>query len=80
MTQFLVTTVIACLTRQDLEALMQDLRSAPSTVRLERSWANLTDGKMVCVFTTATRTDLEQFLKLKHVRAEWVLPVELEWS
>jgi hypothetical protein len=80
MNQFLVATVLACLTREDLEALIQDLRSSPPAVKLERSWGSMTEGKLICLFSAADRPTLEQFLKLKHVHTEWIIAVETEWS
>lgn len=80
MTQFIASTVVACLSPIDLDALNQDLRSTNLPVKFERAWANTKDGRMVCLFSTDDRADLERFLKLKHVRVEWILPVETEWA
>lgn len=80
MTQFIASTVIACLSRNDLETLVQDLRSTNLPVKFEKAWANGGDARMVCLFSADERAAVEQFLRLKHLRAEWILQVETEWT
>ncbi|MBZ5535635.1 MAG: hypothetical protein LAO31_06735 [Acidobacteriia bacterium] len=80
MPQFLTSTVISCLNRQDVEALIKDLRAPSPQVKLDKAWGSTAEGKLICLFSTGDRATLQQFLKLKHVHTEWIVNVETEWN
>lgn len=80
MNRFLTSTVIACLSRQDIELMIRDLKSPSNSVTLDRAWASSTDGKLLCLFSAPDRETLESFLKTKRVHAEWSALVEMEFS
>ncbi|MDD5542331.1 MAG: hypothetical protein PHX83_04085 [Acidobacteriia bacterium] len=80
MHRFLTSTVIACLTRQDIELLIGDLKSPSNSITLEHAWAGSTDGKLLCLFAATDRAALEAFLKAKRVHTEWSVLVDMEFD
>lgn len=77
MPRYVTLHPLACLTRQDAEALVAELEKA-SPVRAHRVQVNLQEGKMLVEFEAASREELQHWLTGHKFHFDWILRVEYE--
>jgi hypothetical protein len=68
---------IACLTKQDLRALMAQLAAA-TEVRIRRSVAGQLGGRMLVEAEAPDQKSLEAFFTKRRFNCEWVMPIDLD--
>ncbi len=68
---------IACMTRQQLEQLLQEL-SRDESVRSVRAVADFMEGRLVCEWEAADQESLLAFLTARNMRQQWILRAELD--
>jgi hypothetical protein len=69
----------ACLTKQALRSLMQELLEArPVTVR--RAVSSQLAGRMILECEAEDQKVLEQFLTARNITSEWVMRIDLDAS
>jgi hypothetical protein len=69
---------IACLTRQQLNQLVEDLRR-DETVTCVRFVADTVEGRLLCEFDAPNRELVEAFLTIHSMHPHWILRAENEW-
>mgnify|MGYP006278778029 CR=1 FL=1 len=83
MKKFVTVHVIACLTKQDIQRLVERFYEASDDrVRNHRVWADNVSGRMVCEWSAVDRETLVAWLEDQNVRlrgeSEWVIQAQLE--
>lgn len=93
MPRYLSLHTLACMTRQNAEALVRKLAAAGAVppggiggpaaasgtaVTLRRSAWSFLDGKMLAEFEAPNRETAEQWLAANALRPEWLLRIEYE--
>lgn len=68
---------IACLTKQDLRALMTQLASA-TEVKIRRTVASQFGGRMLVEAEAPDQKSLEAFFTQRRFNCEWVMPIDLD--
>ena len=68
---------IACLTKQDLRALMTELAAA-TEVKIRRSVASQLGGRMLVEAEAPDQKSLEAFFEKRRYNCEWVMPIDLD--
>ncbi len=79
MARYLSLHTVACLTRQQLFSLADDLRR-DTTVSLVRFVADTVEGKLLCEFEAPNREMVEAFLVVHNMRPQWVMRAEHDWQ
>ena len=67
----------ACLTKQSLRELMQDLLAA-SEVKIRRCVASQIGGRMLVESDAADREILEKWFEARRVNIEWIMRIDLD--
>jgi hypothetical protein len=67
----------ACLTKQDLRALMEQLLRA-SEVQVRRMVASQLGGRMLMEAEAPDQKSLEAFFEARRVNVEWVMRIDLD--
>ncbi len=67
----------ACLTKQALRELMQDLLAAPG-VKVRRCVSSQIGGRMLVEAEAADRVMLERFFEDRRINVEWIMPIDLD--
>jgi hypothetical protein len=78
MPTYLTCSTIACMTRQALLGLLEQLRQPAAGCVLVQADADLTEGRLVCRFQAPDRASLESWLRSHRFHFEWMMRVELE--
>lgn len=69
---------VACLTRQQLHTVIEDLKR-DETVTSIRFIADSVEGKLLCEFEASNRELLEAFLTVHNMHPQWVIRAEHDW-
>lgn len=77
MSRYLTCHTIACMTRQQLEKLLSELKS-DDTVHSVRFVADFAEGRLICEFEASDQETLLAFLTVHNMRQQWVLRAELD--
>ncbi|MGH9675569.1 MAG: hypothetical protein ACRD36_00580 [Candidatus Acidiferrum sp.] len=77
MPRYLTQHTLACLTRQGAEALTHRMRTG-GQAHAERVLVNMLEGKMFVEFRSASREDLEAWLKTEGMHFDFI--VRIEWE
>lgn len=67
----------ACLTKQALRKLMQDLLATPK-VKLLRCVASQIGGRMIIEAEAPDRETLEKWFEAHRLNCEWIMPIDLD--
>lgn len=67
----------ACLTKQALRELMQELVAAPE-VKIRRCVSSQIGGRMLVEAEAPDRETLEKCFAARHVNIEWMMPIDLD--
>lgn len=67
----------ACLTKQQLRPLMQNLLAA-SQVKVRRAVASQLGGRMLVEAEAAEQKILEKFFTERRLAWEWIMPIDLD--
>jgi hypothetical protein len=78
MPRYISQHTIACLTRQALQALIEELKRNGS-VKCVRFVSDSLEGKLLCEVEAPNRESLEAFLLAHNMRPQWIMRVEQEW-
>ena len=78
MPRYFSVHTVACMPRQHLEQLINQLKEGDS-VRGIRFVCDSFEGKLLCEFEADTRELIESFLANHKMRPELILRVEHEW-
>lgn len=69
----------ACLTKQALRTLMEELLAA-RPVMVRRAVASQLAGRMILESEAQDQKALEQFLEARNITSEWVMRIDLDAS
>ena len=78
MPRYISQHTIACLTRQALEKLIEELRG-DETIKCVRFVSDSLEGKLVCEFEASDKEAVLAYLNTHNMRPQWVMRVEHEW-
>jgi hypothetical protein len=67
----------ACLTKQALRQLMEDLLK-DKEVKVRRCLSSQIGGRMLTEVEASDQTTLEKFFQTRHVNCEWTMRIDLE--
>ena len=67
----------ACLTKQAIRKLMQDLLAAPE-VNVRRCVASQLAGRMIMEVEAPDQATLEKFFETRFVNCQWVMRIDLD--
>lgn len=79
MARYLSLHTIACLTRQQLLSLIEELKH-DSTITSVRFVADSVEGKLLCEFEAPNREMVEAFLTIHRMNPHWVIRAEHDWK
>lgn len=75
MAKYFSLHTVACLTRQQLLALIEELKRDP-TISCVRFVVDSVEGKMLCEFEAPNREMVEAFLTIHNMHPQWILRAE----
>jgi len=78
MARYFSVHTIACLTRQQLNALIEELKRG-DTVTSVRFIADTVEGKLLCEFEAPNRELVEAFLAVHNMHPHWIVQAEHDW-
>ena len=78
MPRYISQHIIACLTRQALQAVIAELKR-DGTVKTVRCVSDSLEGKLLCEFEAPDKETVVAFLAAHKMRPQWVMRVEHEW-
>jgi hypothetical protein len=67
----------ACLTKQALRALMEQLL-ASTEVKVRRCVASQLGGRMITEVEAPERAMLEKWFETHYINCEWIMPIDLD--
>ena len=67
----------ACLTKQALRTLMEELL-ASTDLKVHRCIASQLGGRMLVESEAPDRTTLEKWFEARYVNCEWIMPIDLD--
>ncbi len=79
MARYILFHTVACLTRQQLQRLAENLREGPE-IRLLRLCASPLGGRLMAEFEAPDKEALSAWLVDQNVQAGEIFRVELEWE
>ncbi|MSR64323.1 MAG: hypothetical protein EXS18_00900 [Verrucomicrobiae bacterium] len=79
MARYFTLHTIACLTRQQLNSLVEELKR-DGTIQCVRFAADTVEGKLICEFEAPNREMVEAFLVIHNMHPQWVMRVEHNWE
>jgi hypothetical protein len=78
MPRYISQPTIACMARQALQALIEQLRRY-ETVNCIRFVADSLEGKLLCESEAPDKETVEAFLTAQNMHPHWIMRVETEW-
>ncbi len=67
----------ACLTKQAMRGLMQEMLAA-TEVKVWRSVASQIGGRMIIEIEAPDRPTLERWFEVRRLGCEWIMPIDLD--
>ena len=78
MPRYISQHTIACMTRQALQALIEELKR-DETVKCVRFVSDSLEGKLLCEFEAPDKETVLAFLAIHNMHPLWVMRAESEW-